>query len=555
MYMRESLFRFWMGRWPRRLVATALILFACSSADASVPGVETGPTNSISGLTQTSVKLMGGITNLGGTTVTNAGFFLNTNSTATNGVKYSAPGGSFLVGPFSNTITGLTPGTSYYYRAFAANSFGTGYGASEYSFTTPSPFTYTNNGTGLTITGYTGGGVVEIPATIGGRTVTAIGNDAFKNKTLTAVTIPEGVTTIGSYAFAACSMTAITLPNSLRSIEDHAFENNGNMTAVTIPEGVTTMGAFAFAGCGNMTVINLPNSLTSIGIYAFQGCAKLTSIIIPNNVTRLGGSAFESCSSLTRVTLSNKLENIETGVFYLCSNLASITIPNTVTNISANAFKNSSHLATVNFLQSSPPAVASSSFSGVVSNAIGYYPTVYSGAWSNTTIAGLTLMRKLNQTITFNTIPVKTQYDVNVKVVLDARVDSGLPLSFVSNNDQVATVTTDAQVTTVCNLGGTTLLDNWAMGLAVDALDNVYVAAQDVTDGNNQLLDKILKISAGTADPQVFLELGNDKPRFLATHDGYLYVTTNEGVGKVSLTGGSMQYLQLKGADGSTPFL
>ena len=30
--MKESLFRFWMGRWPRELLATALILFACSSA-------------------------------------------------------------------------------------------------------------------------------------------------------------------------------------------------------------------------------------------------------------------------------------------------------------------------------------------------------------------------------------------------------------------------------------------------------------------------------------------------------------------------------------------
>ncbi|MCX6947609.1 MAG: LamG domain-containing protein, partial [Verrucomicrobia bacterium] len=126
----------------------------------SVPGVETGPTNSISGLTQTSVKLMGGIMNLGGTTVTNAGFYLNTNSPATNGVKYSAPGNSFALGSFSNTITGLTPGTSYTYRAFAANSVGTGYGTNEYTFSTPapSPFTYTNNGTNQTITGYTGTG-------------------------------------------------------------------------------------------------------------------------------------------------------------------------------------------------------------------------------------------------------------------------------------------------------------------------------------------------------------------------------------------------------------
>jgi hypothetical protein len=53
---------------------------------------------------------------------------------------------------------------------------------------------------------------VVIPATIGGGTVTEIGEKAFlSNQTLTAVTIPEGVTTIDSYAFYGCtSMTSIT---------------------------------------------------------------------------------------------------------------------------------------------------------------------------------------------------------------------------------------------------------------------------------------------------------------------------------------------------------
>ena len=91
------------------------------------------------------------------------------------------------------------------------------------------------------------------------------------------------------------------------------------------------------------------------------------------------------------------------------------------------------------------------------------------------------------QTITFTTPPVKTQYDVNLKVILDARVDSGLPLSFVSSDEGVATVTTDAQVTTVCNLGGFPDTVNWAIGLAVDASDNVYVAGQDVTDVKGQV--------------------------------------------------------------------
>jgi hypothetical protein len=316
----------------------------------SVPGVETGPTNSISGLTQTSVKLMGGITNLGGTTVTNAGFYLNTNSTATNGVKYSAPGTSFGLGSFSNTITGLTPGTSYYYRAFAANSVGTGYGANEYSFTTPSPspFTYTNNGTGLTITGYTGtGGVVEIPATIGGVAVTTIGQNAFQSKS--------------------------------------------SVTSVVIPNGVTTILDAAFAGCSGMTAITLPNSLTSIGGYVFDGCSSLQSITIPDGVISIGPNAFAWCTSLASITLPSGLKKIISGTFWACSNLPSITIPGGVDEIQYNAFLNCSKLTSVYFLGNTPPTIGVNAFSGIASGAVGYYPATASVAWGSVTVAGLTV--------------------------------------------------------------------------------------------------------------------------------------------------------------------
>ena len=45
-------------------------------------------------------------------------------------------------------------------------------------------------------------GAIEIPATIDGRSVTSIGDDAFHDCTgLTSITIPNSVTSIGEYAF------------------------------------------------------------------------------------------------------------------------------------------------------------------------------------------------------------------------------------------------------------------------------------------------------------------------------------------------------------------
>jgi autotransporter-associated beta strand protein len=415
-----------------------------------------------------------------------------------------------------------------------------------------------------------------------GSGVTTIGASAFLNcRGLTSVTIPNNVTSMGNGAFGACQgLTSLTIGSGLTSIASGTFSGCTSLTSVTIPNTVITIGDWAFNYCTGLTSVTIGSGVTSIGYQAFKDCLGLTSLVLPNNVTSMGASAFLGCSGLTNLTIGSGVTNIASGTFQACTNLPSVIIPNNVTsvgtnaffsstsltnltigtgvtNISASAFKNSSKLATVNFLQSTPPTVGTQSFSGVVTNAIGYYPAVYSSAWSNTTITGLTLTPavspKLNQTITFNATPVLTWNGLNSKVVLDARVDSGLLLSFVSSNSQVATVTTDAQVTTVCNLGGSTPSENWAMGLAVDALDNVYVAAQDVTVGNNQSLDKIFKISDGTSVPVVFVGLGNDKPRFLAAHAGYLYVTTSAGVGKVPLTGGSIQYLQLTGTDGSTP--
>jgi hypothetical protein len=55
---------------------------------------------------------------------------------------------------------------------------------------------------GVTITKYTGWDAdITIPAAIGGKTVTAIGKEAFKNCDLTGVVIPDSVKTIGRSAF------------------------------------------------------------------------------------------------------------------------------------------------------------------------------------------------------------------------------------------------------------------------------------------------------------------------------------------------------------------
>ena len=417
----------------------------------SVPGVETGPTNSISGLTQTSVKLMGGIMNLGGTTVTNAGFYLNTNSPATNGVKYSAPGSSFALGSFSNTITGLTPGTSYYYRAFAANSVGTGYGASEYSFTTPSPFTYTTSSGEVTITGYTGtGGAVVIPSSIGGFRVTKIADSAFSFRTtLTNITIPDSVLEIGQNAFYGCS----------------------GLLSATIGNGVTTLPRNAFSECVGLTSVSLGASVKTLGDYVFNNCKKLTSITFP--------AGFESMG---------------TRAFALCAELTSITFPQSVTAIGSEAFYGCTKLSTVYFQGNTPPTIEWGVFSGIANGAMGYYPTTASTAWGGVTIAGLSLVHPDTES------PVITLIGGNPLEVFKGATFSDPGATVTDNKDATRTITGSGTVNTA-TVGIYTLTytaQDLGGNLALPVTRTVNVVLNPAGDEDGDGLNNGTEISGGT---------------------------------------------------------
>ena len=236
------------------------------------------------------------------------------------------------------------------------------------------------------ITDYNGSTkTVDIPEKINGKSVTSIGNCAFRYCTsLKSITIPNSVIEIGSSAFSGCSsLTSITIPNSVTEIGVYAFKGCTSLTSITIPNSVTNIGDSTFWGCSSLTAIyvavdnknytsvngvlfnkdktalicypagktdksyNITNSVTSIGDYAFNGCSSLTSVTIPNSVTEIGGSAFVGCASLKSITMPNSVTSIGDMAFYKCSSLTSITIPDSVTSIGSSAFSDCSKLRSI----------------------------------------------------------------------------------------------------------------------------------------------------------------------------------------------------------------
>jgi hypothetical protein len=139
--------------------------------------------------------------------------------------------------------------------------------------------------------------------------VREIGNNAFRDTTITSVVIPEGVTAIRSMAFIGCKQLAqVTLPSTLKYIG--GFWDTA-LTTVVIPRGVTEIGDYAFNRSTSLASVTIPNSVTAIDIEAFKDCRSLTTVAIPDSVTRIRDRAFSGCTNLTTVTISPVRRNFE----------------------------------------------------------------------------------------------------------------------------------------------------------------------------------------------------------------------------------------------------
>ena len=138
-------------------------------------------------------------------------------------------------------------------------------------------------------------GAITVPETLGGKTVTGIGNLAFYNCSgHTGVTIPGSVTHIGDYAFEYCTgLASVTMGNGVAVIGYGAFAACSGLTGIMLPSGVTSIGEYAFTDCGELASVTIPGSVTSIGDYAFKCCTKLWKVLLP--------ASFRTAATLDRM--------------------------------------------------------------------------------------------------------------------------------------------------------------------------------------------------------------------------------------------------------------
>ena len=121
--------------------------------------------------------------------------------------------------------------------------------------------------------------------------VTGIGNSAFENKGITAVTFPSTLRTLGEAAFRFNALTEVTIPEGITEIPQRCFSNN-DLTSVTFPASLETIGFRSFE-INEFTSLTLPENVTEIAQFAFRN-APLNTI---NSLNTLPPSVVEGTNN------------------------------------------------------------------------------------------------------------------------------------------------------------------------------------------------------------------------------------------------------------------
>ena len=118
-----------------------------------------------------------------------------------------------------------------------------------------------------------------------------------KDKTKTALRIPEGAVIIAPYAANGAALEQLTLPSTLREIGGFAFSACEALASPTLPTSLVRIGKYAFAACTAFDEIELPEGLLDIGMGAFRDASKLASVLLPSSILRVGPQAFLNCAA------------------------------------------------------------------------------------------------------------------------------------------------------------------------------------------------------------------------------------------------------------------
>jgi uncharacterized protein (TIGR02145 family) len=282
-------------------------------------------TISVSSITTNTATSGGNISSDGGSAVILRGVVWSTSPTPTISLSTKTSDGSGT-GTFSSSLTGLSPNTAYYIRAYATNSAGTGYGNQVIfitnSTTVPSFTVTTSSISAITSTTATSGGNISSE---GGAEITARGVEWSTNPNLIISSKTSNGSGTGTFS---SSLTGLS-PNTTYYVRAYATTSAGT-------------GYSAVTGYGNQVIFTTSTSLVLPTVSTISASSiTTTTATLGGNITSDGGSAVTargvvwSTSSNPTISLTTKTSNSAgTGTF--SSSLTGLS-PNTAYYVRAYA--------------------------------------------------------------------------------------------------------------------------------------------------------------------------------------------------------------------------
>lgn len=249
---------------------------------AAGTGVNTAATvtsGAASAITQTTATVSGTIPSIGCSVITAYGIEYSATNNFPTGTGTQAASTNLSGINFSSALTGLTPGTVYYYRAYATNAGGTTYG-NQLSFTTAAPV--------LMATPLTGFGANCINTTAGPSSF------VINSTSITSANINVGP--LNGYSFATTSGGTYTASLSLvhaagpytqtiyvnftplvvQSYNGNIPVSGGGAATINVVANGSGVNSGATVNTVNATILS-PNAAMLEGAIVAMGCSPVTS--------------------------------------------------------------------------------------------------------------------------------------------------------------------------------------------------------------------------------------------------------------------------------------
>ena len=266
-------------------VTTPITVAASGSGVNTIPTLTTA---AATGVTTTTATVPGTITANGCSAVTAYGIEYSTTAGFANGTGTAVPSTNQVAGAYTSALSGLAPGTIYYYHAYATNGGGTGY-SSELNFTTTA-VTPT-----LTATALTAFGPVCLNTTVGPNSFTITGS------ALTAGNITVAALAGFTYSITAGGTYTTTLtiaetgaisqqvfvkftPTAVQSYNGNIAISGGGATAINVAASGSGINSLATVTSGIASAIT-SSSATVAGNISANGCSAVSAYGIEYSTT------------------------------------------------------------------------------------------------------------------------------------------------------------------------------------------------------------------------------------------------------------------------------